>query len=255
MKIGLLPTASLSAAALAFSTFFATPASAQDIPPSPGDLTQIRPGPTDPSPEEAPPAPTIDPAPAPRPAPPPVPYTEPPEPEPGTLGGGRTSHGGYGAPEVKLTSIASTAGLLVGGQGGWVLNHVFVLGGAGYGLATDVASPDVLQTAGSPRAFLSYAYGGPRLTFIPGARRPVHLVAAVLVGGGHVSSKAEGLRTAGDSFFVVEPELGVEVNVARHLRVALGGSYRIAGATSIEGLGTGALSGPSALLAVKIGEF
>lgn len=259
MKLGLLPAAPLSAAALLvlFSTATASaqevPA-AQDLPPSPGDLTQIRPGPADPSPEESPPAPTIDPARAPRPAPPPVPYTPPPEPEAATLGGSRVSHGGYGAPEVKLTSIAGTAGLLVGGQGGWVINHVFVLGGAGYGLATDVPSPDVLQTPGASRAFLSYGYGGPRLTFIPGARRPVHLVAAVLVGGGHVSSKSEG-RSTGGGFFVVEPELGVEVNVARHLRIALGASYRIAGATSIVGLDTGALSGPTGLLAVKIGDF
>src|SRR4051812_32899151 len=50
----------------------------------------------------------------------------------------KAHNGGYGAPEVRVTSIAGSPGILFGSQGGWIHDHVFVLGGAGYGLVNDV---------------------------------------------------------------------------------------------------------------------
>lgn len=56
-----------------------------------------------------------------------------------TLLGGGTTSGGFGGPATAFTTIHGDFAILVGGRGGWIVNHSFVLGGAGYGLAT----PDI----------------------------------------------------------------------------------------------------------------
>ena len=54
-----------------------------------------------------------------------------------TLFGDKIEHGGYGGPVVKFMSLGGDLGVLVGGRGGWIINHMFVIGGGGYGLASD----------------------------------------------------------------------------------------------------------------------
>lgn len=50
-------------------------------------------------------------------------------------------HGLYGAPAVSFSGIDGRMALLVGGQGGWIINfnqnHTFVIGGAGYSLTNE----------------------------------------------------------------------------------------------------------------------
>jgi hypothetical protein len=65
------------------------------------------------------------------------------------FGGGAPTFGGFGGPEVKGTSMLGTGSVLVGGHGGMVLNHVLVVGGAGYSLATFIDVPQSLQTLGA----------------------------------------------------------------------------------------------------------
>ena len=55
-----------------------------------------------------------------------------------TLVSGKTESGGYGGPLCKMGQINGETGIFVGGQGGWIINHRFVLGGTGYGLVNDV---------------------------------------------------------------------------------------------------------------------
>ena len=55
-----------------------------------------------------------------------------------TLISGQLEYGGYGGPVVKFTTINNDWEVMVGGRGGWIINHSFVLGGGGYGLVTDV---------------------------------------------------------------------------------------------------------------------
>lgn len=54
------------------------------------------------------------------------------------IGSGEIENGGFGGPVVKVTSINGESAVFVGGRGGWIINHTFVLGGAGYGLVTNV---------------------------------------------------------------------------------------------------------------------
>ncbi len=39
---------------------------------------------------------------------------------------------------LKSTSISGKSAWLVGGRCGWIVNHSFVIGGGGYGLASDI---------------------------------------------------------------------------------------------------------------------
>ena len=58
-----------------------------------------------------------------------------------------------------------------------------------------------------------------------------------------------------ETFFVLEPEVAIETNVATFLRVALGASYRYVTGVEQPGLSSGNLSSPAASLAFKFGVF
>ena len=45
-----------------------------------------------------------------------------------------TSHGGFGGPVMAFTSIRGVFGVMLGGRGGWIINHQFVIGGRGAAL-------------------------------------------------------------------------------------------------------------------------
>jgi hypothetical protein len=59
-----------------------------------------------------------------------------------TLFKGDIQTGGFGGPVIKLTRINDQGALMVGGRGGWIINHCLALGGGGYGIVNDVDSPE-----------------------------------------------------------------------------------------------------------------
>jgi hypothetical protein len=193
---------------------------------------------------------------APRPIPPPIETpTGESEAETETLLDGSRAYGGYAAPELKLTSIAQSPALLAGLEGGWVVSHRFVLSGAAYGLVSDVTSPNELQPLGQ-RAHLTFFYGGLRPAIVLAPRRVAHITVGVLVGGGAVGSEtSSGLSHSSSSFFVFEPDIALELNAARAVRVGLGVGYRLCTDSDLAGLHWGTLSSPTATLALRFGAF
>jgi hypothetical protein len=155
-----------------------------------------------------------------------------------TLLDGDSKIGGYGGVEVRTSSVLDTTAALVGGQGGVVLDHRLILGGAGYGLASRVDVPEPLRTPGASRR-LSLGYGGARVAWVVAPRSIVHVVTGALIGGGAVAWEANtgaieyddgvaepDMSTRSDTFFVVEPQLEFEVNLHRLVRFGLSASYR-----------------------------
>jgi hypothetical protein len=157
-------------------------------------------------------------------------------------------NGGYGAPSMKVTTIAGSPGLLFGSEGGWIVNHWFVLGGAGYGLINDVTQ----TTNGVKSAPISLGYGGLRLGVILGSQSVVHFSGGVLLGGAGVSIGDDGESTG---TFVIEPDAAAEINLARWVRLAIGGSYRMMPGGDGGNLRFAQISGPAAGVAVKLGKF
>jgi hypothetical protein len=157
-----------------------------------------------------------------------------------TIFSGDVEHGGYGGPEFKVTQIDNSLNLLVGGKGGWIINHSFVIGLAGYGLVTSITPEDNINSD----LRLAFGYGGLNLEYINSSNRIVHFTVSALVGAGGVAwydhsdwfddNYDDNRHTyAGDAFFVFEPGASIELNIVKWMRIDLGVSYRlISGAES-----------------------
>jgi hypothetical protein len=172
-----------------------------------------------------------------------------------TLIGRRFSSGGYGGPVVKATSIDGDFAVLSGGSGGWIVDHRFVIGGAGYtlekqGIRTGFVGPNGL------RPELRMEYGGLELQYVHRWHRVAHATVGVLSGGGKVYYEGyEDSTSLSDEFAAIEPAVGVELNVIRWLRIVGGASYRFIGGADIPSINGRRLSGGAATLAFKFGKF
>ncbi len=179
-----------------------------------------------------------------------------------TIFQGRSSHGFYAAAVTKYTSIDDEFGVMVGGRLGWIINHTFSLGIAGYGWANgddwdswcgdDYYNDDLLM-----------GYGGLYLEGIIGSNNVIHMTAGVLIGAGGVGDdmywddwEHHGHNNGdGDVFFVVEPEINLELNVTRWFRMGAGVSYRFISGVEHPTLSNDDLSGVAGVLSFKFGKF
>jgi hypothetical protein len=176
-----------------------------------------------------------------------------------TLIGTEITHGGFGAPVVKFTNIDGVFGVLVGGRGGWIINNTFVIGGGGYGLANPVDGKTLYK---GEIPYLNFGYGGFELEYIINSDELLHFSAYSLIGGGGVSYRNKFDSRDGwewdhmlNTFFVFEPALNAELNVARFMRMNVGLSYRFISGVRFENYKNSDLSGPSINLTFKFGKF
>jgi hypothetical protein len=181
---------------------------------------------------------------------------------------GRTVHGGFGAPQVKLSAMLSEPALLIGAHGGWIVNHAYVFGLAGYGLASRHDTPAATRVDGDPSR-IELGYGGLRLAYLVQPHRLVHLGLSTLIGAGGVVAVAKGAyeRFEGerddeerradhaDALFVLEPEVEAELNVVSFMRIALTASYRYMTLVDAPGLSSRKLSAPAGSVAFRFGVF
>lgn len=170
---------------------------------------------------------------------------------PETLVDGDIRHGGFGGPAVALTQIANEAGVLVGGNGAWLLNKTFFIGGGGMGLVTNVPEPN--PVGNTPRK-LNFGYAGFVAGYISGSDLLVHWKAHVLLGAGAVSYRDQG-ATGPEPFFIAEPVAVAELNVAQSFRLAAGLTYRYIAGVDMPGLTADDLMGPSLIAMITFGGF
>ncbi|HKO14944.1 MAG TPA: hypothetical protein VJU87_01840 [Gemmatimonadaceae bacterium] len=180
-----------------------------------------------------------------------------------TLAPSPMTSGGYGAPVQRLSAIAGKSVLFTGLEGGWIMNHRFVLGAAGYGLATqNVRNPGAALRDSRGRApVVEMGYGGVTFGYVPQSTKLVHLSFQTLIGGGGLTYDMQdiaGVRpedAPADGFFVLEPSVEGELNVTRFFRIGVGAGYRFVSGASLEGLGDRDLRGASASLTFRLGRF
>ena len=161
-----------------------------------------------------------------------------------TLIRGEIESGGYGGPVVKLSSINNEFCVLMGGRGGWIINHAFIVGGGGYGLATDIF------VNGNK---LALGYGGLELGYVIMSDSLVHFTVHSLIGFGGVSF--ENYPASADEIFVLEPEATIVLNVTEFFRIAAGASYRFVTGVTASGVSDESLGGFSGMLVFKFGRF
>ena len=180
-----------------------------------------------------------------------------------TLIGGADIHGGFGGPVLKYTRINDQDALMVGGRGGWILNHALVLGGGGYGVVNDIdAPPDALPFEPGPLD-IEFGYGGFEMEYVIRPNDLVHFSFYTLFGGGannfvkDVGNVTDSNEQAGETDFVlvIEPAVSAEMNVTTWFRLNLGVSYRLVTGVEQDQLDDSDFSGASAALTFKFGTF
>lgn len=195
--------------------------------------------------------------------------------EPRTLFGSEheRKNGGWGGPSVALTEIMGTEALLVGLHAGWLIDHRFTLGLAGYGLVTDVpnkAYDAYLLDSGrrlNKGSQFRMGYGGLLLEPIIAYRSPVHVSLPIIIGAGGCGYETFGplpddfdpeeydYRNDGQAFFVVEPGVALEFNLVRMVRLGLGASYRYTTDIDLPGTPADLLHGLNTSFTIKVGRF
>ena len=139
------------------------------------------------------------------------------------------SNGGYGALNIGYTQIDGHDALISGVRGAFIFDHSFAIGLGGYGFVNNLNS----YKYNNPRNEYSIAggYGGLFIEPIVWGKKPVHLSFPVLIGMGGVARVNNyvwdwDMEYNSDVFFVIEPAVELEFNLARFFRLALAASYR-----------------------------
>jgi hypothetical protein len=154
------------------------------------------------------------------------------------LEGKKIRYSGYGGPSVRFAGINNQFSLFTGGKGGMIINDSLVLGGAGYGMLL----PDYSGTYGRFRP----GYGGFLLEYILFPKSIINFSLGTLIGAGN----------AGDStFFILEPEINVFVNITRYFKIGISGAYRYTSGMNAGALNDESFRGFSAGLVFEFGKF
>lgn len=203
-------------------------------------------------------------------------------PEIKTLVGCSTKIGGYASTDIKLAKSFDDFGLMTGGKFGILLDHKLMIGFGGYDLAftsmLDYVDPREGTSLGDTvyQYNLDIKYGGLMLEYMLFPYKLLHVTFPVLIGGGSVRLLKDdpsldfdfkdfddiedvfGLGEADRStFFVVEPGVNKELNVAKYFRLGFGASYKHIRGADLDNVSNAddELSNFSFNLTVKAGIF
>ncbi len=138
-----------------------------------------------------------------------------------TLFGSDLRIGGFGGPIFEWGTLAGDFGPFAGGGGAVILNDFFI---GGYGMGT--AFVELEQFPEDDH--LVFGHGGFWLGYAYPSHRLAHLFVDAKIGwGAYQLEDYHGLSfNESDRVFVLQPGLGVEINMFQWFRVALTGSYR-----------------------------
>lgn len=172
-----------------------------------------------------------------------------------TLLGGGVSHGGFAAVHIRAGEVMNERSLFMGGEAAWVANQRLILGVGVWALVSEnariVASPGGVDES----APLRMGYAGALVGYRIAPAAIVHPAASMLIGAGGISTALQAAGDHDDAFFVAEPSLGVELNVASFARLGVGASYRWVAGVELSGLRDEDLSGLTGELSVRLGRF
>ena len=159
------------------------------------------------------------------------------------------SVGIFGGPMLEIGQINGEWGADIGGGGALMMNQFFF---GGYGLGTDypeVSIDDELYN-------LRLRHGGFWLGYTSDPARLVHFYGSARLGRGKAQIRGEGPAVASDRIYVVTPEVGIEVNLTRFMRLVLTGGYRVTtGVDKLPGFDNATFSSPLGALTLRFGGF
>ncbi len=178
------------------------------------------------------------------------------------------SNGGYGAFTVSYSNIGGHDALVTGGRGAFIFDHALAFGLGGYGFVNNLDYNYYHNGSSNTNHDLSLAggYGGFIIEPIIAGKSPVHLSFPILIGGGGVAlvdmygweywgQPQPGYEYDYDAFFVIEPAVELEFNLARFFRLAAAVSYRHTSEIQLAQTEKDALRGFNYGLTFKFGKF
>ncbi len=149
-------------------------------------------------------------------------------------------HGGYLAFTFGYTQIDNQDAVNLGGRIGWLINHRFTLGLAGYGYYNNLHKT---KNSAPHEYAISGGYGGLFIEPIVKPFAPVHVSFPVIFGvGGAAATKKDiwednydnNYNYDSDVYLVFEPGVDVEFNILKYFRLAVGASYRLTNGVNLE---------------------
>jgi len=175
--------------------------------------------------------------------------------------------GGFGGPVVKYTRVYGQGAIMFGARGGWVINHSLIIGGAIYGIVSEVNAPTVVPpadtiTPAGPMSLQLSCFGlESEYVFHPDTW--IHYGVYGFIGGGSIryvrrlnpSGNRDTRVDDSDLALVFEPGANIEVNLNPWVRLMTGVSYRIVSGVSQIGLTNSDLRGFAVSLTLKLGNF
>jgi hypothetical protein len=174
----------------------------------------------------------------------------------------RRSNGGYGAFTISYSEIGGRDALVTGGRGGFIFGHSFTIGLGGFGFVNNL---DYNSYQPETDFSLAGGYGGFFFEPIIAGRSPVHVSFPILIGMGGVSlfknyewnwdDYYPYPEYGNDVFFVVEPAVELEFNMARFFRLAANVSYRYTSKIDLFKTDENALKGFNFGMTFKFGKF
>jgi hypothetical protein len=170
-----------------------------------------------------------------------------------TAGGGAADgmhlSGWFLAPTVGTTIFDDRVHYLPGLRGGFYVNKKLAIGVAAHavvGSDTKVDNGDVRNLG---------TYGGLLFQYVWRSDQLIHGTAESTIGDGRWCAAGTGVGEACSQFMVLEPAANVEINVARHVRLATGIGYRLAVAGGGDGPSSRDISGLLVRSSLIFGSF
>jgi len=178
------------------------------------------------------------------------------------FGNNKIVHGGYGSLNFAYSEINDLNAASLGGRSVWIIGHWFACGIAGTGFINDmnyISSEDQYMK-------LTGGYGGLLLEPIILPSFPIHISLPVVVGGGGIAYvTSHGISDVYEpptyiddatSFIIVEPGAEIELNFLKHVRIAIGITYRFTSEIILHDVITAyPLNGWTGTAALKFGKF
>lgn len=164
----------------------------------------------------------------------------------------KSANGGYGAAISEITWVNGKPSLSLGGYGGWLINHKFLVGAAGQ-------NTFFKHKVNGKKENFQLNYYGLYTEYKLMPERKVH-VSFGLTGAlgwleNDVTSAQKRRKKDGDFTYVIQPKVGVNAIITKFMQVQAYGSYRITGNTNSLYYSSDNYNGPSAGAALVFGKF
>jgi hypothetical protein len=160
--------------------------------------------------------------------------------------------GGFGGPIMEIGAINKQTAAYWGGGGAISMKNIFF---GGYGLGNNFADYTIEEGVEAGRYNIRHKHAGLWFGYSHKPEKLFHLYTSLRLGWGNARLSNED-RTISDRIFAMTPEVGLEVNLYRFVRLAGTIGYRWTnGISRLPGLSNRDFSSPVGVLTLRFGVF